>query len=154
VRTVLVERLDRLARDLLIQESIIGEFQKHGFELISVAEPDLLSDDPTRKLMRQFMGAIAEWEKSMIVRKLRAARSRMKAKTGRCEGRKPYGAYPGEQATIERMMALRAEGLAYDVIADRLNDEGIRTRTAGKRWFGMAVSRILKAQAAPRAGKR
>lgn len=63
VRTILVERLDRLARDLMIQESIIGEFQKGGFTLVSVSEPDLLQDDPTRKLMRQFMGAIAEWEK-------------------------------------------------------------------------------------------
>jgi len=78
----------------------------------------------------------------------------MKAKTGRCEGRKPYGAYPGEQTTIERMMVLRAEGLAYDAIADRLNAEGIRTRTAGKRWFGMAVSRILKAQDEPTAGRK
>lgn len=154
VKVVLVERLDRLARDLMIQESIIGEFQKHGFQLISVAEPDLLSDDPTRKLMRQFMGAIAEWEKSMIVRKLRAARNRVKAKTGKCEGRKPYGFYDGEQAVIDRMKALRSEGLAYDDIAERLNADGMVTRTAGKRWFGMAVSRIIKAQDGPKAARR
>lgn len=151
VKLVLVERLDRLARDLMVQETIIAEFQRNGFELVSVAEPDLLSDDPTRKLMRQFMGAIAEWEKSMIVRKLRAARNRVKAKRGRCEGRKPYGAYPGESAVIARMRTLRAEGCAYDAIAERLNGEGHATRTAGKRWFGMAVSRILAAQDAPKA---
>lgn len=153
VKLVLVERLDRLARDLMIQETIIAEFQRNGFGLVSVAEPDLLSDDPTRKLMRQFMGAIAEWEKSMIVRKLRAARIRVKAKQGRCEGRKPYGFYPGEQAVIARMKALRAEGCAFEDVAASLNAEGIGTRTNGKRWFGMAVSRILKAQDGPNAGR-
>ena len=112
VKLVLIERLDRLARDLMVQETIIGDLQKHGFGLISVAEPDLLRDDPTRKLMRQIFGAIAEYEKSMIVIKLRAARNRVKARTGRCEGRKPYGHYPGEKAVVERMMALRADGLA------------------------------------------
>ena len=57
--------------------------------------------------MRQVFGAIAEYEKSMIVLKLRGARNRKRAKTGRCEGRKPYGFYPGEKKVIERMKALK-----------------------------------------------
>jgi DNA invertase Pin-like site-specific DNA recombinase len=64
--------------------------------VISVEEPDLLSDDPTRILMRQFMGAIAQYEKTMIVRKLRGARARVRQLKGRREGAKPYGYYPGE----------------------------------------------------------
>src|SRR5450432_1163859 len=79
-RLVLIEKLDRLARDLMIQETIIGDLRKNNFELISVAEPDLLKDDPSRKLMRQIFGAIAEYEKTMIVLKLRGARVRAKAK--------------------------------------------------------------------------
>lgn len=146
VRTVLVERLDRLARDLMIQESIIGEFQRSGFTLISVNEPDLLQDDPTRKLMRQFMGAIAEWEKSMIVRKLRAARTRIRAKEGRCEGRKPYGYFDGEMAVIERMKALRTDGMGYDRIAQQLTAEGLKPRR-GRRWHGIVINRILNSQA-------
>ncbi len=42
--------------------------------------------------MRQIFGAISEYEKSMIVIKLRGARQRKKARTGRCEG----GHNPGE----------------------------------------------------------
>ena len=98
VKLVLIEKLDRLARDLMIQETIIGDLRKYGFELVSVAEPDLCRDDPTRKLMRQIFGAISEYEKTMIVIKLRGARQRKKARTGRCEGRKPYGHYPGREA--------------------------------------------------------
>src|SRR6185437_14911957 len=63
VRTVLIERLDRLARDLMIQETILGDMRKRGITVISVIEPDLCSDDPSRKLMRQIFGAIAEYDK-------------------------------------------------------------------------------------------
>ena len=124
VKLILVEKLDRLARDLMIQETIIGDLRKYGFELVSVAEPDLCRDDPTRKLMRQIFGAISEYEKTMIVIKLRGARQRKKARTGRCEGRKPYGHYPGEKSVVERMRALRKEGLGFDRLAVRLNEEG------------------------------
>ncbi len=47
-------------------------------------------NDPTRKLVRQVLGAIAEYDKEMTVQKLRAARNRKKALTGKCEGRKSY----------------------------------------------------------------
>jgi DNA invertase Pin-like site-specific DNA recombinase len=147
IRLVLIEKLDRLARDLMVQETIIGDLRKGGFDLISVMEPDLLQDDPTRKLMRQFMGAIAEYEKSMIVMKLRGARARAKAKNGRCEGRKPYGFYPGEAKVISRMKELRTTGLGFDRIAARLNSEGIKPRK-GQRWWGRSVNNALRFQGA------
>ena len=141
-RMVLIEKLDRLARDLMVQETIVGDLRKHGFGLISVTEPDLLKDNPTRTLMRQVFGAIAEYEKVMIVMKLRGARNRKKARTGRCEGRKPYGYYPGEQKAVDRMKALRATGMAYDKLAERLTAEGFTTRK-GTAWHGYSVQRIL-----------
>jgi DNA invertase Pin-like site-specific DNA recombinase len=113
VKAIVIEKLDRLARDLMVQETVIADLQKHGFTLISVAEPDLMATDPTRILMRQLMGAVAQYDKSQIVLKLRGARQRMKAKMGRCEGRKPYGAREGEAAVIENMRQLRLNGLAY-----------------------------------------
>ena len=58
---------------------------------------------------------------------VRGARMRKRAKEGRCEGRKPYGFYEGEDKVIERMKALRADGLGYDRIAAQMNAEGIAT---------------------------
>jgi hypothetical protein len=66
---------------------------------------------------------------------------RKRAKEGRCEGRKPYGFYDGENAVIERMKALKAEGLGFDWIAAQMNGEGLGTRTRGK-WHGVMVIRI------------
>jgi len=142
VKLVLIERLDRLARNLLIQESIIGDLRKHGFELISVEEPDLLNDDPSRTLLRQFMGAVSQYEKAMIVSKLAGARSRMRTREGRCEGRKPFGFYDGEQSILERAKALRADGMAYAKIAATLNTEGLAPRS-GKQWHAGVIHRIL-----------
>jgi DNA invertase Pin-like site-specific DNA recombinase len=146
VKLVTIEKLDRLARDLMVQETIIGDLRKRGFELLSVMEPDLLQNDPTRVLMRQVFGAIAQYEKAMIVAKLRGARQRMKAKTGRCEGRKPFGYYDGEAVILERMAALRDADMGYDRIADVLNSEGLKPRT-GAQWWGRTVNNILSAQA-------
>ncbi len=146
VQTVLVEKLDRLARDLMIQETILHDLAKNGYRLVSAAEPDLCSDDPSRKLMRQIFGAIAEYDKSMIVAKLRASRERMRAKAGRCEGRKPYGFRDGEGRVIERMKRLSGDGLNYSAVAAKLNAEGIRTRSGGQ-WFPATVARILAASA-------
>lgn len=143
-KTVIIERLDRLARDLMVQENIIADLRKRGFDLISVAEPDLCSNDPSRVLMRQIFGSIAQYDRAMTVAKLRGARERMKARTGRCEGRKPYGARPGEAKVIGRMKELRGQGLAVDKIAETLNAEGVKPR-AGQCWYATSVYRILKA---------
>jgi DNA invertase Pin-like site-specific DNA recombinase len=142
VRTVLIEKLDRLARDLMVQETIMGDFRKQGFEIISVCEPDLCSDDPSRKLVRQIFGAIAEYDRAMIVLKLRAARERKRAKTGHCEGRKAFGAHPNDQATMKRMRELSKQGLTYSAIAVALNSESRPTQT-GSVWFPATVSRTL-----------
>lgn len=46
-------------RDLIVQESVIADLQKYGFELISVREPDLMATDPTRVLLRHLLGSLA-----------------------------------------------------------------------------------------------
>jgi DNA invertase Pin-like site-specific DNA recombinase len=93
---------------------------------------------------RQIFGAIAEYERAMIVLKLRAARQRKRAKNGRCEGRKPFGAREGERSIIKHMQKLRDTGMALVKIADKLNEDHVPTRT-GKPWHAMTVSRILRA---------
>lgn len=143
-RIVLIENLSRLARDLMVQESIIHDFQKNGFEIVSVAEPDLCSTDPSRKCMRQVMGAFAEYEKSMLVAKLRGSRIRAKAKTGKCEGRKSYGENPGEKEVLARIMTLSLE-MSANAVATKLNAEGIRSRSGGI-WFGSNLVRIIRAE--------
>lgn len=147
VKTILVEKLDRLARDLMVQEHIIQDMQRRGITLISVVEPDLCSDDPTRKLLRQIMGAIAEYDKAMVVLKLRGARQRRRAKEGRCEGAKPFGTLAGEADTLRQIQVMRAEGKVFKSIAEILNAAGVAPRR-GAKWHPFAIARILKRELA------
>ena len=141
-RTVLVERLDRCARDLIVQESIIADFKRKGLSIISVNEPDLCSDDPSRVLMRQMLGAFFQYEKTLLVAKLRGARIRAKATYGTCEGRKPYGARDGEEYIVELIQSRRAAGMAMDKIAETLNDVRHKPRS-GAKWYGSSVRNVL-----------
>jgi site-specific DNA recombinase len=145
VRLVLCERSDRLARDLMIGEILLAEFRKIGVKVIATdSDTDLTVEDgdPTRTLMRQMLGAISQWEKSIIVQKLRAARMRARKASGRCEGRKPYGFTEAERVVIAPMTQLRDEGRTVAEIAATLNAEGIKPR-AGAKWWPMSIRRIL-----------
>jgi DNA invertase Pin-like site-specific DNA recombinase len=150
VGTVVVERADRLARDLMVQEVILGQFVKIGTRIVTADGVDLTSsDDPTRRLIRQVLGAVAEFEKNVTVLKLRAARERKRAKGERVEGVKPYGHHPAERAVIERMRQLRrkpAKGRRLSVakIAAQLNAEGHANR-AGRDWSAQMVHHVLSA---------
>lgn len=57
-------------------------------------------------------------------------------------GRKPFGYYSGEAEIIAKMEALRAAGLGFDSIADRLNAADVPSRS-GKLWSGIVINRIL-----------
>ena len=52
------------------------------------------------------------------------------------------GCYEEENAVLERMRALRAEGMGFERLAAQLNAEGIAPRL-GKKWGGCLVDRIL-----------
>jgi DNA invertase Pin-like site-specific DNA recombinase len=147
-RTIVIEKLDRLARDLMVSETIIADIQKQRFNLISVAEPDLCSTDPSRKLVRQIFSAIAEYDRAMTVLKLRGARQRMKAKTGRCEGQLAFGMKAGERPTLDGILSKHAAGMNSKNIAIWLNASGIHTRGGGH-WHPSTVAKILHRHTVP-----
>lgn len=142
VKTVVIEKLDRLARDLMVQETIIADMQKSGYSLHSTCEPDLCSIDPSRVLVRQIFGAIAQYDRAMIVIKLRGARQRKKARGERGDGRHAFGEKPGEAVVLAQIRALKAQGETIRTIADTLNAAAIPTRM-GSTWKAGTVAKIL-----------
>ena len=103
VRTIIVETANRFARDLIVQETGYALLKEQGIELIAADKPDAFLDDtPTAILIRQVLGAVSQFEKAMVVTKLKGARDRKRlalaqaAKEDRTirvkvEGRKSYG---------------------------------------------------------------
>lgn len=150
VKLVLCESADRIARDSLVAEVIIRQFQKVDCRVISASGGvDLTSGDdanPTAKLIRQILACVAEFDRCVTVLKLRAARERQRSKVGRCEGRKRFGTHEHEKKTLAEMTMLSDRGYDTKQIADWLNLSGFPTRY-GKRWHSGTVSKILARQA-------
>jgi DNA invertase Pin-like site-specific DNA recombinase len=89
VRTVIVETANRFARDLIVQLTGHDYLKKLGVLLIAADAPDhFLEETPTAVLIRQVLGAVAQFEKASLVAKLKGARDRKKAETGKCGGAK------------------------------------------------------------------
>ena len=150
IHTVLVEKADRLARDLVESELLLRTFREHEIRVIEAdGGNDLTSDNdtsPTAVLIRQVLGAISQWERSGLVAKLRAARDRVRSQRGRCEGPPAYGARGDEAAGLKRLLevATDADGRRRSLaeIVAMLNAEQVRTRT-GRPWARSTVQTLL-----------
>lgn len=152
IGVIIIERADRLARDAIISEVILRQFRSMNIRVVSAESGvDLTAGDasnPTAKLIRQVLASVSEFEKDVIVQKLRTARNRRRRENGKCEGRKAYGERPGESAIIERIHELRRKrpngrAMSARAIAETLNAEGCPTRT-GTAWHHSVVSAVLK----------
>lgn len=153
VEAVLIYKLDRLARDLYIQEGLIREFTKLNKQIVSTLEPDLDSNDPFRKAFRQMLGVFAEFEKAMITLRMKNGRNSAVAK-GRWHGGQVYGYDHGkngeliinnqEAETIKRIYKLkRYQKLTCSKVARLLNSDGTPTKRKNTRWHSLTVKKIL-----------
>jgi len=153
---IVVYRLDRLARDLIIQEQLLAEARQHGWSVFSTSagEAAYLEDDPgdpSRKMIRQVLGAVAEYERSMIALRLRSGRARKAQAGGFAYGAPPYGyaAVDGglvevaeEQATLSRIRRDHHDGKSLRAIAETLNAEGVKPRR-GQAWHPGVIVRLV-----------
>ncbi len=147
-RTVIVESLDRLARDLAVQLQLTALLASRGITLLNASTGQdvtaAMQQDPMLRAMIQIQMVFAELDRSLIVAKLKSGRERIRQQRGRCEGRRPFGSRPGESETLARMRAL-GDGRTFYAIAGQLNREGLASRT-GKPWTATSVRRILARQ--------
>jgi len=155
IQAVIVWKLDRLARDLYIQEHLIKKLELLEKRLISTKEADLDSSDPMRKAFRQFMGIVAELEKAFITMRLSGGRIQKAKKGGYAGGgvalgyltkEKELKRFEAEIETVKTIFALkRRKRLSINEIARFLQEEGYQTKRGGS-WYASTVSYILKNQ--------
>jgi len=131
VRTIIVESPDRFARDLTVQLTGHDFLKSLEVELIPATAPDFFTEDtPTAVLVRQVLGAIAQFEKTSLVAKLKAARER----SGHLGGRKSYAESRPE--TVELAKQLRRDGHTFREIPGELAALGHLT-SRGKPYHGL-----------------
>jgi len=155
---VLVYRLDRLARDMILQEQVLAELHRRGKELhsCSPAEDEHLvnaPDDPTRALVRQILGAVAGYERQVVRMRLMAGRERKRLSGGFAGGGVPYGwasergelvPVPAEQEALRMMRSLHRAGRSYRAIAAALEARQITSRAPSGKWSPNTIWGIIK----------
>jgi DNA invertase Pin-like site-specific DNA recombinase len=106
-RTIIVESPDRFARDLMVQLAGHDMLKARGVTLIAASAPTFfIEDTPTAVLVRQVLGAVAEFEKATLVAKLAAARRRKRKATGKkVEGRKSHAEKRPEVVALAKALA-------------------------------------------------
>jgi DNA invertase Pin-like site-specific DNA recombinase len=141
VRCILVESPDRFARDLTVQLTGHDFLKSLGIALIPATAPDFFTENtPTAMLVRQVLGAIAQFEKTSLVAKLKAARDRKKEATGKCGGRKSYAEARPEVVALAR--ELRGQRMSLRKISAALAGRGYVT-AGGKPYVATAVQAML-----------
>lgn len=164
VKIILVERLDRLAREYRIQEEILIYLASRGIDLISVDSGENITkeinNDPMKKAIIQMQGIFSELDKSLIVKKMRDGRELKKLKTGKCEGRHYFGEFDGkEKEIVQKIIYLRRKNrgqikrMSYQKIAKKLNEDKLKTKLL-KEWTSMAVFNILNLKRIAKKKKR
>lgn len=147
---LLVMKLDRLARDLVLQETIIGQLRRVGGHVVSVTEPEMEGEDHTRDLVRQVLGAISQYERAVIRSRMASGKAAKARKGGYVGGRPPFGyvaaggslvPHPQEQKVIRLAKKLRGQGASYREIARQLEDAGHHPKS-GATWAPAQVARI------------
>jgi site-specific DNA recombinase len=157
LRRVLVLSPDRLARRYAHQVLLVEELQRYGCQVIFEREP--LADQPAERLLQQVQGIFAEYERTVILERLRRGRLHA-ARQGQVPSRAPYGYVyvpktadrPGrwciqdETAAVVRQMFhwLVEEELKLPAIVQRLNQGQIPTPKGQAGWSPSTVSYILR----------
>ena len=143
-RTILVENASRFARDLAVQLAGHDLLKARGIDLVPVDAPDHFRDEtPTAVMVRQILGAVAQFEKAGLVRKLRHARERKRAETGRCEGRKPVPeAVVREAKRLARKSPKTGKSRTLRAIADELAALG-HLSPSGRPYLAGSVKNML-----------
>lgn len=153
--TLLVWKLDRMSRILHEQEFILDLLNRSRIEVGSTSqtEQDMLGSDkadPSRLMVRQIMGAVAQYERTLIRLRLESG-SRMKAsKGGWLGGGIPMGYRhraadgdleidPQVADVVRRVFYMRdVQLLSYGQIVRELREAGHQG------WHAMKVSRIVR----------
>lgn len=155
---LLAPTLDRVARELTVQEAALSVIWAYGSRAFTVDHGEHLADDeddPMRTFVRHVMGAAAQLERGLIVKRLRNGRKIKAAQGGYAYGAPAFGQKAAdktltvdddEAAVLAKMREWQTEGLSIRAIVAKLNEAGIPSKRGGA-WHPTTVARLLNPDA-------
>lgn len=162
-QAVLINDVDRLARDVTHLGIVKRDLERHGARVIFRKLP--ADNSPTHNLMVNVLGSFAEFERELIAdRTRRGRRYKVEVRQQFLGSIAPYGfryikkdlpsGHRGslqlnleEEAVVRQMYAwVDQEGLSARKVAVRLNQLRIRPRHGRRGWGKSSVLRILRSE--------
>lgn len=160
---VLVNDVDRLARDVSHLGVIKRDFERHGIQVIFKKLP--AEKSPTYNLMINILGSFAEFERELIAdRTRRGRRYKVEVRQQFIGALPPYGfryipkdpstdkegrleLVPEETAVARQIYEwIDTEGISARKVVQRLNAMKIPTRKGSEHWAKSSVLRILRSE--------
>ena len=154
---LLVTKRDRLGRDVIKSAMVERLVQRNR---AAVMATDGMGNGSTaeQELFRVMLDAFAQYERRIIGRRIRKALAQLKREGvmlgGEAlgwqrigerdeDGRLVVVSIEGETRSLERVKALRSNGLTYKQVAELMNKELWPTKRGG-RWHASTVHKIIK----------
>lgn len=128
---VLCWKLDRIGRSLKHLVNLLAELEAVGVALVSFSD-NLDLSTPQGRLMFQIIGAMAEFERSLTVERVRAGLAHARAK-GKRLGR------PKVNANAAQINRLRAGGASWAVVC---HETGLSAGTAKRAFYNLSKNPI------------
>ncbi|MEU7868129.1 recombinase family protein [Dactylosporangium sp. NPDC049140] len=150
---LLVYRLDRFSRSVANLLDLINQLEQAGVRFSSATEP-VDTGGPFGRMMLQLLAVFAEFERNIIIDRVKSGMTAKANKGKWAGGTRPYGylveprthtlvPHPEETPTLREIFRLYTQDrLGTRAIADALNTRGVRSRT-GSPWAGYTINRIL-----------
>src|SRR5580658_1492431 len=121
--SIVVWKFDRFARSVSHLLRALENFQALNIEFVSLTE-GVDTSTPAGKMVFTVLGAVAELERSLICERVRAGLRNARAK-GKMLGR------PGHSLDVAKIGALRASGLSWRAVSEKL---GYSVRSVRRAW--------------------
>lgn len=146
--------ISRLARSTSDMLEIAKQLERKGADLVSLTEK-IDTTTASGRMVFRMLAVLSEFERDQVSERTKAALAHMKAK-GEKYGPVPFGYSELEGRLIEvkretRIVAeiarMRDQGIAFQAIADQLNEDGIQGKRGGK-WYASTVRYLLQRQQA------
>lgn len=153
IQVVVVNELDRLARDMISTLLFLEDLQKVGCRFVAVAD-DLDLTTPDGELKMMILSVFAHYFRRQLARKVKGGLAERARQGKHHGGRPPYGfifqgdklqPHPEQAAVVRQIYSWYVqEGVGGREIAKRLNAQGIPTQSGQGSWASTEVLRLLR----------
>ncbi|MFV2110284.1 recombinase family protein [Micromonospora sp. LOL_015] len=149
---LLVYRLDRFSRSVTDLLDLVTILEASNVRFSSATEP-IDTGGPFGRMMLQLLAVFAEFERNIIIDRVKSGMTAKASKGKWAGGTRPYGylvnpdhrlvPHPDEAPILRDIFRLYTrDRVGTRAIATTLNERGVPNRT-GKKWSGHTINRIL-----------